>query len=267
MKNIIYTDGSVTPQVTHDGLHPGGYAYRILHGAAVFTEGSGQAWTTGINRMELAAVHAALSVCPVGSDTEVHTDSMNTLNWLTGLWTPKHPGVTADVQAIRNVIKDRRLSVAFVKVAAHTGVTHNEWCDQAARAAMGQLLTGDVTLPSVTAEPAAPVPAPGAAVPIPVNAVDSAAPFTVHVTNRGGTWTAQAGERTFSGEADDQTSAVCQGILEALKLAPVGSRVTVTSPSVNHVNWLSGAFRAKAPRVQQWLADVRAVAQARQLIL
>lgn len=258
MKKTIYTDGSVNPHITRDTLHPGGYAYRVLHEDTVLSEGSGQAWTSGINRMELSAVHAALSVCPDRSEVAVHTDSQNTLNWLTGSWTPKHPGVTADVRGIQALVQERQLQVTFVKVAAHTGVTHNEWCDQAARAAVNHLLTQAVT---AGAEPAPVQPDVADAAP------ESSAAFLVHVTNRGGAWTAQFGSAAISGQADDPTGAVCQGILEALRLAPVGSQVTVTTPSVNHVNWLSGTFRAKAPRVQQWLTDVRAVARERQLIL
>lgn len=261
MKNTlkIYSDGSVRPDITlPNGLKPGGYAWRLLEGDTVTASGDGADETSGINRMELRAVRDALRATPEGVTVTVMTDSNNTIGWLTGQMKARDAGIAREVEDIRTVTRERRLTVLFTKVAAHTGVEHNEACDAGARAALvrafGQHLTAGT--PAMPVAPSTPNE------PVTVGALD------VHVSASGSAWRASVGGVTHTGQCDGDTiDAVFAGLIAALRACPAGASVRFSSPSLNHVNWVAGTFRAKVPRVQTWLAQVRQTAQDGHLTL
>jgi ribonuclease HI len=132
----IYTDGGCS-----GNPGPGGWAFVLRRGAEEVTGSGGEANTTN-NRMELAAVIAALSEAErlsPGARIELKTDSQYVKNGITA-WIKnwkKNGWRTADKKPVKNQelwealdAVTARTKPVFSWVKGHAGVELNERCDQ-----------------------------------------------------------------------------------------------------------------------------------------
>lgn len=160
----IFTDGSCQ---THTGI--GGWA-AVLTTQGFRKEISGHGCDTTSNAMELTAILEALTCLRVrGQVVTVWSDSQNAVGWLKGEYRIKNATIQGLVSAIRSVIADKGLTVAFYWVKGHTNaVADNVRADRLAEAAMREavaIVSGAVptpTQPPVFVTQRVPVP-PGAA--------------------------------------------------------------------------------------------------------
>jgi ribonuclease HI len=135
----IFTDGSAIPNPG-----PGGWAAVRVRDGEIVDEISGGAADTTNNRMELTAIHQALTLVPVGEPVTIYTDSnlaVRTLNeWAQGWerrgWTRK-TGPVENLDIVRPLYEAlrQRPEVQIRWIKAHVGHRWNERADQLANAA------------------------------------------------------------------------------------------------------------------------------------
>lgn len=262
----IWTDGSVHPTALANGLKAGGCHYVVLKGDTIFSEGSGQDDVTGINVIELRAVRLALETLPEKASASVFTDSRNVIGWMTGTMKAQAPSIAAEVSALHTLAKKRGLTVTFEKVPAHRGVIYNEQCDAGAKKAMNaQLAQHDRSQAASAAEPTVPnIDA------LPGHTTENLKVGTarLHVTSRGREYVADLGHvKITSTVFVDNLDAVFAGLLAGVNRAPENTPLVVTCSSANHAHWLRGTFKAKVPRVVDWVSRIRAAAEERGITL
>ncbi len=245
MDTIIYTDGSWDPSTKH-----GGWGLRVVRGLDVTLEDSGHAHDTGINLMELTAFIEGLKICDPGSPVTFATDSRNLIHWLDGSFQTRDPRVRDLVVQARDLIHTRGLNVSYRKVAAHTGVEHNDAVDRLARAAMNRAkdLTVSPPLPARTTPTER---TPTFTVHLTVHATNGKARFTAEGRRDGAPYHA---EEHLSGDAIDADLAALLHVARAVRPQ---EQVHVTTRSDNLVKWYSGEYSMKAPRVREAFSEVR----------
>lgn len=131
----VYTDGS------HKDGH-GSWAFVVVKRGKVLAENSGHCKTISSDRMEFQAAIEALQSLPESARARVHTDSrtlienMKTrvpeLNRLT--WKTKNKVPNLDLLKRLNDLSESR-EVSWLWVKAHSGIVHNERCDELCREA------------------------------------------------------------------------------------------------------------------------------------
>ena len=147
----VFSDGSCQ---THTGI--GGWA-AVLSTQGFRKEISGPGYDTTSNAMELTAILEALKCLRLqGQCVNVWSDSQNAVGWLTGNYRIKQESIRALVDAIRQVIRDKGLNVAFHWVKGHTNANaDNVIADRLAEAAMRKavsVLSGAAPIPSQAPE-------------------------------------------------------------------------------------------------------------------
>ncbi len=121
-----YTDGSVQP---NPGA--GGWAAIIIAPDGTRQELSGSDAKTTNNKMELAAILAAVKAAPEGASITVTSDSEYAVRVLSGRYKAKKNRDL--VHAVRQAAKSRRVEYRWVR--GHNGHTLNEAADQLANRA------------------------------------------------------------------------------------------------------------------------------------
>jgi ribonuclease HI len=133
----LYTDGACS-----GNPGPGGWAFLLRFGEHE-KSGSGYVENTTNNRMELTAVIEGLRHLKSGNKVLIHTDSAYILNaykqgwienWKANNWTrgpKKEPVKNRDLWEQLDSLQNR-FDITWVKVAAHSGNTHNERVDKMA---------------------------------------------------------------------------------------------------------------------------------------
>lgn len=139
---LLWTDGSCHPNPGG----PGGYAYRLVKGKEILTEGAGGAASTTNNRMEMMAAIAGLKAC-LGLGlymVEVRSDSSYLVNcfrqgwwkkWQQNGWRSSSGSPVANPDLWRELItltQQNALKVVWIHVKGHIGLEHNEACDRMA---------------------------------------------------------------------------------------------------------------------------------------
>lgn len=131
-KYEVYTDGSYK----HGR---GSWAYVILKDGSVLKEASGAARKTTCTRMEFQGAIEALQALPQNAEAVFYTDSrilVDTMTlwlqeWKNYGWVKKNdrpiPGVD-QMQILDQLIQDRKIQWKWIK--AHSGIVHNERCDE-----------------------------------------------------------------------------------------------------------------------------------------
>ena len=105
---VIYTDGSA---LGNPG--PGGWAFVSEDGRYV---GKGKAHLTTSNRMEFAALIAALRTVPEGSRLEVRTDSRLLIQLFNGTWKARTPEIVELLNTAKLIARQRKIELDLVKV-------------------------------------------------------------------------------------------------------------------------------------------------------
>lgn len=121
----IFTDGS------HKGKW-GSWAYVIVCKDKVIHESCGRKLKTNSHRMEFEAAIEALSFLKESSKINLHSDSRVLIKALTEK--ALRPAANADQIQKLHELKSRH-EITWKWVKAHSGVRHNERCDQLCREA------------------------------------------------------------------------------------------------------------------------------------
>jgi ribonuclease HI len=136
VKIEVWSDGSAT---TAD--QPGGYAFVVLVDGVKVHEGSGGLQSCTNNVAELTAalegLRHATSSYP-DADIELVSDSMLVLNYTNGTWQCKKLHLAMLHANLRKLYNTFKVSTRWVR--GHTGVEHNERCDQLAKAERAKLM-------------------------------------------------------------------------------------------------------------------------------
>jgi ribonuclease HI len=132
----VFTDGSAVPNPGE-----GGWGAVYVVDGAVVAESHGYGGQTTNNRMELTALIHAVDLLPVGTVTEVFSDSnlaVRTINdWAAGWekrgWKRK-TGPVENVDLVRQAYAafKARPELSLVWIKAHVGFTWNEYADELA---------------------------------------------------------------------------------------------------------------------------------------
>ena len=111
---------------------PGGSAYIILdtNGQEIKKASKGFMHTSS-NRMEILAIISIVNSLPTNSTVKVHSDSMYSINVLSGKW--KASQNLDQINKYKNLCTSKNIKVEFVWVKGHNGDKYNELCDQMAR--------------------------------------------------------------------------------------------------------------------------------------
>lgn len=136
-----YTDGACPGNSRKDGT-PGGWAwYATLRGNwegdqnQLIARKGGSPDTTN-NRMELKAICNLLhNLFNLGIREEtvcIHTDSLNAINWLTGVYKINDNFISEFCWAIKNWRDLGKFKLVFIKVKGHSGECQNEYVDKLA---------------------------------------------------------------------------------------------------------------------------------------
>lgn len=139
MKIEVWTDGSAT---TAD--QPGGYAFVIVVDDVSVHEGSGGLEHCTNNVAELTAALEGLKYATAAYPTEEITlvsDSMLVLNYTNGTWQCKKLHLAMLHSGLRKIYTTFKVSTRWVR--GHTGVTHNERCDELAKAERKKLMENE----------------------------------------------------------------------------------------------------------------------------
>lgn len=123
----IFTDGS------HKGKW-GSWAYVIVCKDKVIRESCGRKRNTNSHRMEFEAAIEALSFLKENSNVHLHSDSRVLIKAVTQ--TGLRPATNVDQINKLQELKSRH-QITWKWVKAHSGVEHNERCDQLCREARG----------------------------------------------------------------------------------------------------------------------------------
>lgn len=128
----VYTDGSLKRGI-------GAWAFVVVEDGVVIHEASGRVRRTDSNRMEFHAAVEALRWLPVSSEVMLYSDSrilIETLNqwrpvWKASGWTRPRDREIPHLDLLRELdaLSESR-SVTWKWVRAHSGIEHNERCDQ-----------------------------------------------------------------------------------------------------------------------------------------
>jgi len=135
----VFTDGSSVPNPG-----PGGWGAVYVVDGTIVAKASGSHPDTTNNRMELAALVAAVELVPAGTPMTVYSDSnlaVRTINeWAVGWkqrgWKRKS-GPVENVDLVKAVYAayESRPELKVVWIKAHVGYTWNEYADELANAA------------------------------------------------------------------------------------------------------------------------------------
>lgn len=117
----IWTDGGAS-LITRIGA----WAVYIPHYQVILGE---SVEDTTCNRMELVAILKAFSYAPRYSKIVIHTDSNNSIQWLTGTFQSKDQTIKNLCIDIEGVIERRELEVSYVFTKAHSDDEYNNLVD------------------------------------------------------------------------------------------------------------------------------------------
>ena len=135
----VWTDGSATT-----AEKPGGWAYVILLDGAKVHEASGGMLYCTNNVAELTAADEGLryatSTYPDAEITLV-SDSMLVLNYTNGTWRCKKFHLALLHSSLRKMYGHFNVDTRWVR--GHTGVEHNERCDELAKAEREKLMNAE----------------------------------------------------------------------------------------------------------------------------
>lgn len=292
MKITLYTDGSHDPR-----SKVGAFAWRALNERGkVIKTGVGYMTTHSINCVEARAISNALNQLREqhhGSEIHIHTDSDNLIRWIQDFSRKsKSKEFQSEIEIIRNLHSKGNFTLRITKVPAHKGIEHNEWCDKTAKEHLKVgirhyeeqnkkgMLIPKLPVPSTTAQSTSSTPATISTKTYPAKKTQPASSnpatrptpasiLTIHASAKGRTWKVNLSNgQSYSGTGDtDNIDAIFQAIIHGIEQCPFGSHIKVTSNSINHENWLSGVYRAKQPRVVNWLEKITTAAQKRRITL
>ena len=134
----VFTDGAASPNPG-----PGGWGAVYVNDDRIIEERCGSEPHTTNNRMELVALRTGISMIPLGTSTEIFTDSqlcVNTFtkwadNWAARNWRRKDGEIKnlELVQEIYYALK-KRPELKLRWIAAHNGQRYNEYADALATA-------------------------------------------------------------------------------------------------------------------------------------
>lgn len=116
-------------EVYTDGSHKNGWgswAFVVLKRNKVVYEESGREKRAGSNRMEFQAALKALNYLPDKSSVQIYTDSRILINAIHE--EKKTSGHEDQIIEIQNLCLKKNVKWSWVK--AHSGVRHNERCDE-----------------------------------------------------------------------------------------------------------------------------------------
>lgn len=130
---VIYTDGSA---LGNPG--PGGWAY-VSDDPEHRYRGRGNHPYTTSNRMEFAALIAAIRAVPEGSELEVRTDSRLLINLVEGKWKPHKAEIQELLRVTRQALKKRGVRLHLRKVRSKRS-EGNLLADQLAKNSMQAVL-------------------------------------------------------------------------------------------------------------------------------
>lgn len=130
----MFTDGSASPNPG-----PGGWGAVYVVDGEIVGEAHGHEPHTTNNRMELAAIIAALDLVPAGVETTVYSDSnlaVRTLNeWAAGWerrgWRRK-TGPVENLDLVKKAFYSWRPELRLEWIKGHAGFRWNEYADELA---------------------------------------------------------------------------------------------------------------------------------------
>ena len=136
MKVEVYADGSATTAES-----PGGWAFVVVVDDVKVHEGSGGISKATNNVAELTAALEGLQYATSAYPTEkvvLISDSMLALNYTNGTWKCKKIHLAMLHAKLRKLYEGGKIETKWVR--GHTGVEHNERCDQLAKSEREKLM-------------------------------------------------------------------------------------------------------------------------------
>ena len=136
MKIEVYADGSATTADT-----PGGWAFVVVIDGQKVHEGSGGILKATNNVAELTAALSGLEYCATTYPTESVTlisDSQLALNYTNGSWNCRKLHLAMLHAKLRKIYESGKVTTQWVR--GHSGVEHNERCDQLAKSEREKLV-------------------------------------------------------------------------------------------------------------------------------